>query len=138
MATGGIEIEPWEPEETIGKLWHAFASRLDAPEVHHGAAVDLSEVIGRLAVFFRGLGGAQSVDLRPASGEISTHRLSFLRRLGAEAEILPRASFDGETLRLPERLAVFPSREANGALYLWLTAAAAHAVDHAPEDDPLL
>ena len=47
-----IEIEPWEPEETIGKLWHAFASRLDAPQVHHGAAVDLSEVSGRLAVFF--------------------------------------------------------------------------------------
>lgn len=138
MVTSGIEIEPWEPEETIGKLWHAFASRLDAPEVHHGAAVDLSEVIGRLAVFFRGLGGGQSVDLRPVSAEVSRHRLSFLRRLGAETEILPRASFDGETLRLPERLAVFPSREANSALYLWLTAAAAHAAEHVPEADPLL
>ena len=105
--------------------------------MHHGAAVDLSEVIGRLAVFFRGLGGGHSVDLRPAGGEVSRHRLSFLRRLGAEAEILPRASFDGETLRLPERLAVFPSREANGALYLWLTAAVAHAIRHVPEEDPL-
>ena len=38
---GKIDIEPWEPEETIGKLWHAFASRLDAPKVHHGAAVGL-------------------------------------------------------------------------------------------------
>jgi nitric oxide reductase NorD protein len=137
MAVGRIEIEPWEPEETVGKLWHAFASRLDAPEVHHGASVDLSEVSGRLAVFFRGLGGAHSVELRPVSGEVSRHRLSFLRRLGAEAEVLPRASFDGEVLRLPKRLAVFPSREANGALFLWLTAAAAHAVDHAPHADPL-
>ncbi|SFT38988.1 nitric oxide reductase NorD protein [Sedimentitalea nanhaiensis] len=134
---GKIEIEPWEPEETVGKLWHAFASRLDAPQVHHGASVDLSEVSGRLAVFFRGLGGAHSVELRAVSPEVSRHRLSFLRRLGAEAEILPRASFDGEILRLPDRLGVFPSREANGALYLWLTAAAAHAQDPAAETDAL-
>lgn len=134
---GRIEIEPWEPEETVGKLWHAFASRLDAPEVHHGASVDLSEVSGRLAVFYRGLGGAHSVEIRPVSTEVSRHRLSFLRRLGAEAEILPRASFDGEVLRLPEQLAVFPTREANGALYLWLTASAAHAVEHRAEADAL-
>ena len=132
-----IDIEPWEPEETIGKLWHAFASRLDAPEAHHGAAVDLSEVSGRLAVFFRGLGGDTSVEIRPVSAEISRHRLSFRRRLGAEAEHLPRASFDGEALRLPDRLAVFPSREANAALYLWLAAAAAHAPDYSPKDDAL-
>ncbi len=134
---GRIDIEPWEPEETVGKLWHAFASRLDAPNLHHGAGVDLHEVSGRLAVFFRGLGGAHSVELRPTGSEVSHHRLSFLRRLGAEAEILPQASFDGEVLRLPERLAVFPSRAANGALYLWLTAAAAHAVEHQVETDPL-
>nr|WP_101068503.1 nitric oxide reductase D protein [Roseovarius salinarum] len=133
----GIEIEPWEPEETVGKLWHALASRLDAPEVHHGAAVDLSQVSGRLAVFFRGLGGAHAVEIRPVSAEVSRHRLSFLRRLGTEAEVLPRASFDGEALRLPQRLAVFPSREANGALYLWLAAAAAHAPGHVADDDPL-
>lgn len=132
-----IDIEPWEPEETIGKLWHAFASRLDAPEAHHGAAVDLSEVSGRLAVFFRGLGGAPSVEIRPVSTEISHHRLSLRRRLGAEVETLPRASFDGEALRLPERLAVFPAREANGALYLWLAACAAHAPEYEAGHDPL-
>ncbi|MRU15790.1 nitric oxide reductase D protein [Roseovarius sp. A21] len=132
-----IEIEPWEPEETIGKLWHAFASRLDAPQLHHGAAVDLSEVNGRLAVLFRGLGGAPSVEIRPVSPEVSHHRLGLLRRLGTEAEITPRASFDGEALRLPESLAVFPQREYNGALYLWLVAAVAHAPSHHPDTDPL-
>ena len=134
---GGIDFEPWEPEETVGKLWHAFASRLDAPEVHHGAAVDLHEVVGRLAVLFRGLGGSHAVEMRPVSEEISHHRLSFLRRLGTEVETTPRASFDGEILRLPARLAVFPTREANAALYLWLTAAVAHAPDRIAEDDPL-
>ncbi len=132
-----IEFEPWEPEETVGKLWHKFASRLDAPEAHEGAAVDLSEVGGRLAVLFRGLGGAPSVELRPVSLEVSRHRLSWRRRLGAEAEAVPRASFDGEVLRLPDRLAVFPSREANGALYVWLAACAAHAPARIEQDDPL-
>ncbi|WP_420412133.1 nitric oxide reductase activation protein NorD [Roseibium sp.] len=134
---GKIDFEPWEPEETVGKLWHSFASRLDAPEVHHGAAVGLNEVGGRLAVFFRGLGGLHSVEIRPVSEEVSRHRLSFLRRLGTEAELLPRASFDGEVLRLPAQLAVFPFREANAALYLWLTGMTAHAIPLPAEEDPL-
>ncbi len=131
-----IEFEPWEPEETIGKLWHKFASRLDAPEAHEGAAVNLSEVGGRLAVLFRGLGGSPSVELRPVSDEVSHHRLGWRRRLGTEVESLPRTSFDGEILRLPERLNVFPGREANGALYLWLVAAAAHAPERIDDTDP--
>lgn len=133
-----IDFEPWEPEETIGKLWHNFASRLDAPLTHEGAAVDLTEVAGRLAVFFRGLGGHPSVELRPVSDEVSHHRLSWRRRLGTEVEALPRTSFDGETLRLPKQLAVLPTREANGALYVWLAAAAAHAPDRVDDDDPLI
>ncbi|WP_424830708.1 nitric oxide reductase activation protein NorD [Ruegeria sp.] len=132
-----IDFEPWEPEETIGKLWHTLASRLDAPLVHDGAAVDLSEVAGRLAVLFRGLGGSPGVELRPVSPEVSRHRLGWRRSLGTEAELMPRASFDGEVLRLPDRLAVFPAREANGALYVWLAAAVAHAVTRIDEDDPL-
>ncbi|UWQ89714.1 nitric oxide reductase D protein [Rhodobacteraceae bacterium M382] len=132
-----IDFEPWEPEETVGKLWHTLASRLDAPEAHEGAVVDLSEVGGRLAVLFRGLGGSPAVELRPVSPEVSHHRLSWRRRLGTEAELLPRASFDGEILRLPDRLAVFPTREANGALYVWLAATAAFAGTRIEEEDPL-
>ena len=132
-----IDFEPWEPEEMIGKLWHTLASRLDAPEVHDGAAVDLSEVAGRLTVLFRGLGGSPGEELRPVSPEISRHRLGWRRRLATEAELMPRASFDGEVLRLPSRLGVFPAREANGALYVWLAAAAAHAGTRIDEDDTL-
>lgn len=122
-----ISFEPWEPEETIGKLWHAVASRFDAPEDHAQAAVDLSEISGRLSVFFRALGGAGSVEIKPVAAERSTHRLSFLRRLGTSEERVAQASFDGESLRLPARMALFSDRAANGALYLWLTALAAQA-----------
>ncbi|MDZ4136170.1 MAG: nitric oxide reductase D protein, partial [Paracoccaceae bacterium] len=135
MAT--IDLEPWEPEETIGKLWHAYANRLDAPGVHDGARVGLSEVGGRLAILFRGLGGNPSVEIKAVADERSRHRLSALRFLGTATETTPRASFDGEALRLPESLAIFPAREANAALYLWLAAAAAHAGQHFHHDDPL-
>lgn len=132
-----IEIEPWEPEETIGKLWHAFASRLHAPLHHDDAAVALTELSGRLAVFFRALGGGHSVEIRSVSPEISRHRLRFLRRLGTEVELTPRASFDGEVLRLPEKIALFPKRDVNAALYLWLAAVVAHAPTYRSAPDPL-
>jgi nitric oxide reductase NorD protein len=134
---GRIDIDPWEPEESIGKLWHAYASRLDAPGVHDGARVDLSEVAGRLAVLFRGLGGDPAVEIKAVAEEVSHHRLALRRRLGTPAEQVPRASFDGAALRLPASLAVYPAREANGALYLWLAACAAHAPAAPRHDDPL-
>jgi len=134
-----IDFEPWEPEESIGKLWHAFASRLDSDPVHDGARVLLSQVGGRLAVLFRGLGGDAAVDIKPVAEETSHHRLSFLRKLGTWAETAPRASFDGATLRLPESLAAFPDPRANAALYLWLAAAAVALKDQTPAEteDPL-
>lgn len=132
------EIEPWEPEESIGKLWHGLASGFEQLPVHEDARVNLSEVAGRLAVLFRGLGGDHSIEMRPAADRVSRHRLSWRRRLGTEAEALPRPEFDGGILRLPATLALLPTPEANGALYLWLAAYAAHLV--APVDgcdDPL-
>lgn len=131
------EIEPWEPEETVGKLWHGWATRLDAPASHDEARVALAEVAGRIAVLFRALGGEHGVELRAAADRVSRHRLSWRRRLGTEAEAVPQASFDGEVLRLPATLAVMPTREANAALYLWLAATAAHAVPQAVPEDPL-
>jgi nitric oxide reductase NorD protein len=133
-----LDIEPWEPEESIGKIWHILAGRLDAPRDHEDARVNLSEVGGRLPVLFRGLGGSPSVELKAVADETSNHRLGFMRRLGTTVERVARASFDGEALRLPESLAVYPAREANAALYIWLAACAAHAGTVAGEDDPLL
>lgn len=132
-----MDFAPWEPEETVGRLWHALASRLDAPEGHEGAAVALAEVEGRLAVFFRGLGGPKDAAIRPAAQEVSAHRIGWRRRLTADAARLARPSFDREALRLPERIAAFPEREANAALYFWLTAAAAHAPAPSAHADPL-
>ncbi len=134
---GGIEIEPWEPEETIGKIWHAYASRLDQPISFEGASVALDEVHGRLAIFFRGLGGSLSVDIKETAPQLLAHRLSWKRQLGHAAERMAVPSFDGESLRLPGRIADFDSREANTALYFWLTAATVYAQPPVRELDPL-
>lgn len=120
-------FEPWEPEETVGKLWHAWAAGFDAPEVSPEAAVRLEDEVGRLAVLFRGLGGSASVEIRPAARRLSGHRLSWLRRLGTEAEEVEQASFDGEILRLPQEITTFADPALNRAAYTWATALAAFA-----------
>lgn len=133
----GLDIEPWEPEETVGKLWHAYASRFDQPISFEGARVDLEEVHARLSLFFRGLGGDKSVDIKPSSPQELSHRLSWKRQLGQAAERMAVTSFDGESLRLPEHISEFDSRDANTALYFWLTAASAYASEPITETDPL-
>lgn len=131
------DIDLFEPEETIGKIWHDYASRLDAPDVHSDQAVTLSEIESRLGVFFRGLGGAHGVEIKPAVAQELHHRLSFRRALGTYRERTARPSFDGEALRLPEVIENFPTREANAALYFWLGASVAYAPDPMSETDPL-
>lgn len=132
-----LDITPWEPEETIGKLWHRLAARMDPPARFPEAAVRFDEMRGRIAVLFRGLGGDQDVEMKPVADQISRHRISWRRWLAFDAEALPRASFDGEALRLPNEIATFPERADNEALYLWLAAASAHAPATIPETDPL-
>lgn len=133
---GHIEIIPWEPEETVGKLWHGLASRFDPPPSFPEAGVTLEAMRPRIGVMFRGLGGDPAVEVKAVAEEESRHRRSFRRRLATPAERVARASFDGEALRLPVELAVFPERADNEALYLWLAASSA-CVAAAPDEDDL-
>ena len=132
-----LDIAPWEPEESVGKLWHILASRMDAPQRFPDAAVRFDDMRGRIAVLFRGLGGGADVDLKPVADQASRHRLSWRRKLAFDAEHVARASFDRESLRLPVELAVFPTPADNEGLYLWLAAASAHAPDFRAGADPL-
>ncbi len=133
--SGNIDI--FEPEETVGKVWHGLAQRWGAPEEHDAAAIRLEEVAGRLGVFFRGLGGSQAAEIRPAALADQHHRLSWRRALGTWRERAARPSYDGEALALPPRIATFAEREANRALYFWLAAVVAHAPAPVVEPDPL-
>lgn len=132
-----LDITPWEPEETVGRIWHRLASRMDPAPRFPDAAVRFDDMRGRIAVLFRGLGGAHDVELKPVADQTSRHRISWRRWLAFDAEHLARASFDGAALRLPMELAVFPDRSDNEALYLWLAAASAHAPPLRVAPDPL-
>ena len=132
-----LEFEPWEPEESVGKLWHALVGNLDAPEQFAAAAVTLDQMRGRLGVLFRGLGGGYDVELKPAARTQSAHRLSWKRALGQGVEQAERPSYDGEVLRLPSVIATFSEPEANAGLYLWLAAFAVHGVRAEADFDPL-
>ncbi len=134
---GHIAFEPWEPEESVGKIWHAFVNKLDAAQEFGAAAVSLDDMRGRLGVLFRGLGGALDVEIKPATRMRSVHRLSWRRALAQGQEVIEPPSFDGEALRLPATIAAFPDRDANTVLYLWLAAFAVHGVHPLPESDPL-
>lgn len=133
----GLTFEPWEPEESVGKLWHSFVSEIDAPKTFDTVEATFDEVRGRLGILFRGLGGARDVEIKSAAVQTSNHRLSRGRALGHINEPVTLASFDGETLRLPARINVFPERDVNLALYVWLTATAAFAVPPVQDDDVL-
>ncbi len=116
---------PWEPEETVGTLWHRFVTRAPAQAAHPEAAVTLEALRPRLGLMFRGLGGAPGTEIAAATRTILTHRRSFWRRLGHAEEALALASFDGLTLRLPASADTFAASCLNEGLYFWLAAWAA-------------
>ncbi|TNC73274.1 nitric oxide reductase activation protein NorD [Rubellimicrobium roseum] len=127
-----------EPEETVGNLWHDWASRLTAPE--DGAtdqAVTLDAMRASVAVLFRALGGAGGVEIGPATATVALRR-RLNEKIAGHWPREHRATFDGERLRLPPVLDAFPSRDLNRSAYLWLAAMSACAEPPAPEDDPLL
>lgn len=121
-------LDLMEPEETVGDLWHDFASGIGAVERFDHAAVTLARNRSSLLLLFRALGGGGSVELVEAPSVRSTHRLSAGRKLGAASETQHIATFDGLRLALPPTIDVFPDKQLNRAAYFWLTASAAFAV----------
>ncbi|RAZ83924.1 nitric oxide reductase activation protein NorD [Cereibacter johrii] len=118
-------LDLMEPEETVGNLWHDYASRFAATRGHAGAAVSLDAMRPSVAVLFRALGGPSGVEIGASPATAALHRRSAGSVLG-ETRILEQvASFDGERLRLPSVLDAFPSADLNRAAYLWLAALAA-------------
>ena len=109
------KLKLWEPEESVGLLWDAVVDRDDGRSPHHDAGVTLEEMSSRLAVLFRGLSDGLAVEIKEA---FKTDRRD-------PRSPAARASFDGETLRLPALIAWSPRRDLNEGFYLWLTAASA-------------
>ncbi len=127
-----------ELEETVGQLWHRLVGRAASYPSYPELGVSLDEVRAQLGVFFRGLGGEPGVQLAGTAARASSHRMSFLQRIGIAEERLEQPGRDSATLFLPPRIELFPSSILNRFLYLWLAAYFAHVpTGPVEETDPL-
>ncbi|TWC59634.1 nitric oxide reductase NorD protein [Pseudomonas sp. SJZ103] len=116
-----LELEEW-----VGSAWHRFITRRASVDFPH-ARVDLVDRQRSLAVLFRALGGASGIALEAASERDLLLRRNLLMRIAGTCKHAPLASCDGNRLRLPSSLAVYPTVALNLELYRWLALLAAHA-----------
>lgn len=113
-------------EEYVGQLWDRLITRAAQPE-HDNAAVGLDEVATTLGIYFRAFGGDPALAVKASHATPHGARRNWLQRVAGSGGKVELAWVDGESLRLPRRIAVFPERALNRALYFWLAAFCAHA-----------
>ena len=118
-------------EEWVGSLWDRLITRAALREFP-AAAVELNQVEKMLGVVFRSMGG--DAGLRVGASQVERHqaRRGWLERVAGSGDRVQHAGMDGETLRLPARIALFDDAALNRDLYVWLAALAAHDV---PSDE---
>jgi nitric oxide reductase NorD protein len=108
-------------EEFVGKIWDRFITN-SANRHYPDAIVYLDEVRRTAGIFFRALGGEGGLRIENATDSELHARRSILQRIAGTGKKMQYAWRDEETLRLPESIALFPERQLNRELYLWLTA----------------
>ena len=108
-------------EELVGSTWHRFITK-QADNHYPDAIVYLDDVRHTAGIFFRALGGEGGLRVENAVDSDVYARRSLLQRIAGSGNKTQYAWRDEETLRLPESLALFPSKQLNTDLYLWLTA----------------
>ena len=111
-------------EEWVGQWWHRAITRA-ADTSHPAARVSLQEMNRSISLLFRAGGGPAAVRVAPASDSRQGGPRRWLQRLAGSGQRSAQSRLDAETLALPPELAVFPERELNRELYLWLAALAA-------------
>ena len=108
-------------EELVGSTWHRFITKR-ANKNYPDAIVYLDEIRHTAGIFFRAMGGEGGLRVESATDSEVHARRSIIQRIAGIGDKTQYAWRDEETLRLPESIALFPSRELNFDLYLWLTA----------------
>jgi len=115
-------------EELVGSTWHRFITK--RAETHYPEAiVYLDDIRLTAGIFFRALGGEGGLRVENATDSEVHAKRSILQRIAGVGDKTQYAWRDEETLRLPESIALFPSKQLNIDLYLWLTALSVVAVD---------
>ncbi|MDF1589330.1 MAG: VWA domain-containing protein [Gammaproteobacteria bacterium] len=108
-------------EELVGSTWHRFITKR-ADTLFPDEIVYLDEVRHTAGIFFRALGGEGGLRVENATDSDVYAKRTLLQRIAGVGDKTQYAWRDEETLRLPESIALFPARQLNLDLYLWLTA----------------
>lgn len=111
-------------EEWIGGLWHKYITRKASTDFSE-AVVEFDQVSRSVGMVYRALGGEPIKRVEAATDRDYIVRRSFLQKIAGENQQVSLAWQDEESLRLPEKLAVFPSKALNYDLYIWLAVLAA-------------
>jgi len=115
-------------EELVGSTWHRFITK--RAETHYPEAiVYLDDIRYTAGIFFRALGGEGGLRVENSTDSDVYAKRSILQRIAGVGDKTQYAWRDEETLRLPESIALFPSKQLNLDLYLWLTALSVVAVE---------
>ncbi len=108
-------------EEFVGKIWDRFIT--SSADTHYPEAiVHLDDMRRTAGIFFRALGGEAGLRVENATDTDLHSRRTILQRIAGTGKKTQYAWRDEETLRLPDSIALFPERQLNQDLYLWLTA----------------
>lgn len=102
-----------ELEETVGRAWHRFVGNTRTWRRYPEEAVKLADMLPVLGVCFRGHGGEPAVQIVPARGRTSTHRLRWRQRMGLGEEKLVQPARDHASLMLPGEIDIFPTKDLN-------------------------
>ncbi len=108
-------------EEFVGKIWHNFVTSR-ASKSYPDASVSLDEVRRTAGIFFRALGGEGGLRVENAINAKAYARRTIFQRIAGTGQTTQYAWRDEESLKLPDSIALFPDRQLNHDLYLWLTA----------------
>jgi nitric oxide reductase NorD protein len=119
-------------EEKVGELWHRLITRI-ADTHYPEAAVSLKQVSTTVGVMFRALGGDGGLEVEATNATEYGARRGILQRIAGSNRQIELAWRDDQALRLPEKIDIFPERELNRDLYIWL---AALAVGDHQEQEP--
>lgn len=108
-------------EEFIGKIWHRYIT--NRANTHYPDAIVYLDDIRRSAgIFFRALGGEGGLRIETANESDVHAKRSLAQRIAGAGQKTQYAWRDEETLRLPSSISLFPDKQHNKNLYLWLTA----------------
>lgn len=112
-----------EIEEHVGSLWHRLVTR-SSDKHYPQAAVYLEDVRRSVGVMFRALGGDGALKIESTIATEYAARRTFMQRVAGSNKHVELSWRNESSFNLPACIDVFPEKELNRDLYLWLAALA--------------